>query len=287
MFVDVYQHIEGTKGIDSWSEYAGVLASDMYEMQENYRNASQITDFCNKQFGMQMSAINTPGKGVHEISDDEEFYKEMISQLLDTQRTGLAAILVGNDMEARYLLNRFGAYENKFHDMTMGESSIHRTRWNIINIDDAKGLEFSTVVVLSGRMSRNEKYIAYTRALDELFVYSNVIEVAGIDRKSKKVKTKAIKESVASNSSNRQVRGKHISEKKNNRENSAVRDFFKNSGFEVIDNRGNEGRLWIIGEKTDICDTVNSAIAKFGISGKYASSKETDFRNGWYTKTNK
>ena len=55
----------------------------------------------------------------------------------------------------------------------------------------------------------------------------------------------------------------------------------------MIDNRGNGGRLWIIGEKTDIRDTVNSAIAQFGISGKYASSKETDFKNGWYTKTDK
>ena len=65
------------------------------------------------------------------------------------------------------------------------------------------------------------------------------------------------------------------------------KDFFKNSGFEVIDNRGNGGRLWIIGEKTDIRDTVNSAITQFGISGKYASSKETNFKNGWYTKTDK
>lgn len=287
MFGDVYQHIEGTKGIDSWSEYADILTSDMYEMQENYRNASQITDFCNKQFSMNMSAINTPGKGVHEILSDEEFYNEMISQLVDTQRVGLAAILVGDDKEARYLLNRFGAYENKFHDMTIDEFSLHRTRWNIINIDDAKGLEFSTVIVLSGRMSRNEKYIAYTRALDELFVYSDVIDVTGIEGKSKKAKTNKIKENVVSNTSNRQVHGKHISEKNNNGENSAVRDFFKNCGFEVIDNRRDGGRLWIIGEKTDIRDTVNSAITQFGISGKYASSKETNFKNGWYTKTDK
>lgn len=286
MFGDVYQHIEGTKGIDSWSEYDDVLTSDMYEMQENYRNASQITDFCNKKFGMNMSAINTPGKGVHEILSDEEFYNEMIAQLVDTQRAGLAAILVGDDKEARYLLNHFGAYENKFHDMTIEEFSLHRTRWNIINIDDAKGLEFSTVIVLSGRMSRNEKYIAYTRALDELFVYSDVIDVTGIEGKSKQAKTNEIKENVVSNASNRQVHGKHIPTS-NNSGKSAVRDFFKNSGFEVIDNRRNGGRLWIIGEKKDIRDTVNSAITQFGISGKYASSKETNFKNGWYTKTDK
>ena len=287
MFGDVYQHIEGTKGIDGWSEYADVLSSDMYEMQENYRNASQITDFCNKQFNMKMLAINTPGKGVHEISSDKEFYSEVISQLLDTQRTGLGAILVGDDIEAKYLLNRFVAYKNKFNDMTIEKFSIHHTRWNIINIDDAKGLEFSSVIVLSGRMSRNEKYIAYTRALDELFVYSDVINVSEDERESKCDKTNDTKLSVALNKKLQPVQRKHIAEQKNNKENSEVRDFFKNSGFEVMDNRSKGGRLWIIGEKADIREIINTAIAKFGISGKYASSKEINFKNGWYTKTNK
>ncbi len=288
VFGDVFQHIEGTKGIDSWSEYKDIISFDMYEMQENYRNASQITSFCNKQFGMEMMAINTPGKGVHEISSDEEFYNEMISQLLDTQRTGLAAILVGNDLEARYLLNRFGAYYNKFHDMTNEEFSLHRTRWNIINIDDAKGLEFSTVFVLSGRMSRNEKYIAYTRALDELFVYSDVIDLTGMEKKTKSTERNKKNSSVRLKENTQQLQSKHVSENtRSNSDNSKVREFFEKRGFEVIDNRKDKGRLWIIGEKTDIRATVNEAIAKFGISGKYASAKETKFRNGWYTKTNK
>lgn len=288
MFGDVHQHIEGTKGIDSWSEYKDIIKFDMYEMQENYRNASQITNFCNKQFEMEMLAINTPGKGVHEIASDEEFYNELISQLLDTQRTGLAAILVANDMEARYLLKHFGAYADNFHDMTIEESSLHRTRWNIINIDDAKGLEFSTVFVLSGRMSKNEKYIAYTRALDELFVYSDVIDVTGMEKKTKDREANEKKTNVILKEDTQPLQQKHISENTySNIENSKVREFFENSGFEVIDNRKDRGRLWIIGEKTDIRATVNEAIAKFGISGKYASTKETNFRNGWYTKTNK
>lgn len=43
----------------------------------------------------------------------------------------------------------------------------------------------------------------------------------------------------------------------------------------------------MIGEKIVIRNIVNVAIAKFGISGKYASSKETKNRNGWCTKTDK
>ena len=66
-----------------------------------------------------------------------------------------------------------------------------------------------------------------------------------------------------------------------------MRKFFESNGLEVVDNREQGGRLWVIGEKIAIRNIVNAAIAKFGISGKYASSKETKNRNGWCTKTEK
>ena len=47
------------------------------------------------------------------------------------------------------------------------------------------------------------------------------------------------------------------------------------------------GRLWVIGEKIAIRNIINTAIAKFRISGKYSSSKEIENLNGWCTKTDK
>lgn len=291
MFGDINQHIEGTKGVDCWDEYRGVVDFDLYEMKENYRNASQITEYCNKQFAMDMKPINTPGKGVHELKNESEFVLEMITQLMDTQRVGLAAILVGDRAEAQYLLDKFSTYEQKFHDMTDEDFSIHRTRWNIIHIDDAKGLEFSSVIVLSGRMSRNQKYIAYTRALDDLYVYSEVIDITGYQEKSKKKLKKADnleKTALSDSKSLDKPRSHHKNEKVGkNYDNSEVRKFFEESGLKVIDTRSQGGRLWVIGEKAAIKSIVDSAIATFGISGKYASSKEINNRNGWCTKTEK
>ncbi len=300
MFGDIHQHIEGTKGVDSWEEFSEICDYDYYEMQENYRNASQVTEYCNRVFGMEMNQINTPGKGVHELKTVSEFESEMITQLLDTQRAGLAAILVSNDAEARYILDKFSAYEQKFHNMTDEEFSIHHTRWNIICIEDAKGLEFSSVIVLSGRMSRNEKYIAFTRALDDLYIYSDVIDIAGYEKKPKKIEKE---ESYNKEESSAQTGGlkneasqKSTDGSKTKDENtvsekdyshSEVRKFFESNGLEVVDNRDQGGRLWVIGEKIAIRNIVNIAIAKFGISGKYASSKETKNRNGWCTKTDK
>lgn len=148
-------------------------------MLENYRNASQITEYCNRVLNMKMNPINTPGKGVHELNTEADFRAEIITQLMDDQRTGLAAILVSDAAEARSFINKFSLYEQKFHNMTDDEFSLHRTRWNIMSIDDAKGLEFSSVLVISGRMSRNERYIAYTRALDDLYIYSKLLDING------------------------------------------------------------------------------------------------------------
>lgn len=37
-------------------------------------------------------------------------------------------------------------------------------------VDEVKGIEFDRVFVIPNRMSKNEKYIAYTRALSELVI---------------------------------------------------------------------------------------------------------------------
>ncbi|MDD3138343.1 MAG: AAA family ATPase [Lachnospiraceae bacterium] len=304
MYGDIYQHIEGTKGIDSWEEYKDIIDFDTYEMLENYRNASQITEYCNHTFGMNMNPINTPGKGVHELRSEYEFHSEMITQLMDSQRAGLAAILVSNDAEARKLFDMFSSNEQKFHDMTEEDFSIHRTRWNIISIDDAKGLEFSSVIVLSGRMSKNEKYIAFTRALDDLYIYPDLLDITGFEKKPRKKNEKDSKDDASSDKDKKEeqeaqgatangnndgkAKPKHASEKNiKDHANSEVRKFFEDNGMEVVDNREEGGRLWVIGEKISIRAVVNAAIAKFGISGKYAVGKEIKNKSGWYTKTDK
>ena len=45
-------------------------------------------------------------------------------------------------------------------------------------VDEVKGIEFDKVFVVSNKMTKNEKYIAYTRALSELVIVvdENIIE---------------------------------------------------------------------------------------------------------------
>ena len=176
LYGDIHQHFEGTKGIDAWNEFREVLDYDYYEMKENYRNASQITKYCNKVFNMNMTAISVEGRGVHEIRSEEALHFKLGSLFRISHREGLAAILVSNEIEAQYIRSAFSVYRKTFHDMTEGDNTIDLQKWNILKIEDAKGLEFNTVIVLAGRMSPNQKYVAFTRALDDLYVYSNVID---------------------------------------------------------------------------------------------------------------
>lgn len=288
LFGDVKQHIEGTKGIDRWDELADCLQYTLYSMQENYRNASQITEFCNKRIkGLNMKAMNTTGRGVHELEDIDQFVSTVEQQFVDANRTGLAAIIVKTQAEAQYILNAFSAYKNKMNDLTGDEFSVHRTRWNIITVENTKGLEFKSVIVLSGRMTENEKYIAYTRSLDELFVYEKLIDVKDYENlQDDKINRKeSMKDDVRRPGDT--LQRKNEKARTSIQGGSKVKEYFENCGIQVIDNRKQNGHLWVIGEKTEIEEFVNEAVKRFGIIGMYTKGKESRFKNGWCTKTKK
>lgn len=171
LFGDVNQHIENTKGIDSWDDFNEILKYDIREMNENYRNATQITAYCNQNFGLNMVPINTEGRGVHELNSKDGLVSELTGLVADGSNGGLMAIIVGDDSEAEFITNQLSIYQDVLNDMT-DKNVLDPDKWNIIHVNDSKGLEFNTVVVLDYKMSRNQKYIAYTRALDELYVCS-------------------------------------------------------------------------------------------------------------------
>ncbi len=283
LFGDIHQHIEGTKGVDDWHEYDDIVKYDQYEMLENYRNALQITNFCNQQFQLKMVAINTSGRGVHRYVRERELRPEMRSLFMEAHRSGLSAIIVHDDEEIRYLQKQYADYKDKMHDMSTPNSTLHRTRWNIIKIGDAKGLEFANVIALSGRMTPNEQYIAYTRALDELFVCTEPIfgnHFNHTDSSKSKTVTNPINRMKGKTSKSHHT----MKQKKHSSGSSNLRKYFEMHGLKVIDQRPGGGRLWVIGEKENIDSVVLEAVNHFSISGRYLS---IDGKPGWCTKSDK
>ena len=62
--------------------------------------------------------------------------------------------------------------------MVEGTDDIDINKWNLLTVEQAKGLEFGTVFAIIGKMGMNEKYISYTRALNELYVYDLELELS-------------------------------------------------------------------------------------------------------------
>lgn len=170
LYGDTSQHIEGTKGIDKWEDLDIICDFSHNVINENYRNAQQITEYCNTHFEMNMNPINPEGKGVEIIDDITELY-EVIEQI---DGTGLFALIV-KDYETRDDLKKAlsGTREN-FNDVSKTRS-INTGTWNILTVTEAKGLEFKEVIAFDNNMSKNEKYITYTRALDKLVIYSELL----------------------------------------------------------------------------------------------------------------
>ena len=177
LYGDVKQHVEGTKGLDSWNEIMDVADFEIRKMNENYRNALQITQYCNKRFKLNMKAINLDGDGVHEIRNTEQFLEKLFQLFRNPLKPGISSIIIKNLGEAEYLKEILGSLSERINDIATTPSALINNKWNVLTIDQAKGLEFETVIVLSGRMTENEKYIAYTRALNELYIFDEEVVI--------------------------------------------------------------------------------------------------------------
>lgn len=285
LFGDVKQHIEGEKGLDDWKTLSNIANFRKEYMQENYRNARQITAYCNKRFKLNMRAINLDGTGVHEITSESAFEKVFSGVFQKPQSVGLSCIIVKNPSEADELLEKYGMYTSRIHDMTKESVELQRTKWNLMTVEQSKGLEFETVFAVTGRMSENEKYITYTRALDELYVYDEEIKLSVISIKTG-VAEKADKRTKEKSSRKKREKrsSKEITDTKGNK---GLKEFFEENGLKVIDDRKKSGHLWVIGSKKEIDSFVNEAIEIYNVTGNYGSGKVSGFKEGWFTQSKK
>ena len=129
----------------------------------------------------------------------------------------------------------------------------------------------------------DEKYIAFTRALDELYVYEQEVDTSRIEELSSITSNVKIEEKKAPE------KGKKHKKKEVefiDYSKSKVREFFVSRGIQVNDMRP-KGYLWVIGERGTITPVIMEACEKFNITGTFSSGKAINFKSGWYTKTKK
>ena len=147
LYGDVNQSIFA-KGIKDWDLLKKVTDFNYYNLNENYRNTEQITDFCNKAFKYNNISMGITGKDVEYI-DKKQVNNIIIRKMNDQKRI---AVIVRNIEDLENIIPIDSEY----------------TFYNTIS--QVKGIEFDSVIVFDNDMTENEKYIAYTRALNELYI---------------------------------------------------------------------------------------------------------------------
>lgn len=172
LFGDVHQHIEGSKGVDQWNDLKAVSPFVQYDLNENFRNAEPITEYCKNKFHMNMQSVSVPGEEVHDDHASREEAESTIDQILqDDLKEGISAIIVRDDAEAAWFSHTFWRNKGVLNNMSEKEAKLRNDCWNVFTVKQAKGLEFNTVITLETHMTEHEKYISCTRALDELYVF--------------------------------------------------------------------------------------------------------------------
>ena len=162
LFGDYDQRIED-KGSDLKAKLTSLLAPNSYNINVNYRNAKPITEYINRQVHKNMQSIGVNGTVIETTLDQCEF-----------KISDRTAIICKDVKLATVFLKRYIDGSQINNSTTTKE--LMRDKFTLMTVLDCKGLEFDTVYVLDYGMTENEKYVAYTRALDTLVVISDDLE---------------------------------------------------------------------------------------------------------------
>lgn len=168
LYGDINQNVYSYKGISNWADI-NFITDRVYELNENYRNTLQITKFCNEEFGSSVYPIGISGKDVAEL-DLRSAIDSIVSEK-KKQKNCRCAILYRYGVQAIRESLKLLLDEN-----LVSWSSVDEEHICVLSVEQAKGLEFDIVVAITDQMTENEKYIAYTRALDSLIVVRETFE---------------------------------------------------------------------------------------------------------------
>ncbi|MDE6401493.1 MAG: hypothetical protein K2L54_02660, partial [Clostridiales bacterium] len=147
VYGDTNQQINKARGIGDFSKIDG-LWKDVkhYALNENYRNAREITEYVNALLGMSVTSLGLDGGTVERITTDE-----LRAELDNTGDDRVAVIYSADDRATGEMLKTFVPPRKLY------------------TVAQSKGMEYERVYVC-GTLGEAEKYVAYTRALGKLYI---------------------------------------------------------------------------------------------------------------------
>lgn len=162
LFGDIEQQLYNGIGINNWDNIK-IRNLHIHLLEENYRNAAEISKFCSKQCNIKMQAFGCNGY-VESISNN--VFQLLFPWIEENKNT--VAIIAKNETVIA-LLQLPSSLEDKLHIIDRNTNEPDDSRINIYLLDTVKGLEFPTVFVIDHDLTRQQQYVAYTRAMKKLF----------------------------------------------------------------------------------------------------------------------
>lgn len=163
LYGDIHQLIYSYKGIRDWDDLKDIISNNRYFLKENYRNTLQISEYCNRTFNFAMNPMGISGTEIKKwpfvlaLNNLFGYFRENPdSRIAIIYRKGL------DNIESEIKRN---IPEEKYSLGTLQPNKI-----SLLTVERAKGLEFEYVLVIENHMTENEKYVSFTRALDNLVV---------------------------------------------------------------------------------------------------------------------
>ncbi|MGN0611072.1 MAG: hypothetical protein ACI4JI_04745 [Ruminiclostridium sp.] len=162
LFGDYDQRIEA-KGIDLKANIGSLFSPYTYNININYRNSRQITEYINKVIHKNMKPIGIDG------NVEESTMSDCLFEI--NNRT---AIICNNVKLAMTVIKKY--IDPKLINNISSTGKLRGDKFALMTVYDCKGLEFDKVYVLNHGMTDNEKYVAYTRAMDYLVVITDDLD---------------------------------------------------------------------------------------------------------------
>lgn len=156
IYGDINQQIPSGCNIETWDYLLNHIQAEKFVLNENYRNSEEIVQFYNEKLAMLNFSFGLKTKDVEKISYETLVWKVLLSLIL-----GNRTAIICNDYD---LIPAEIKEFCTFNDLSADDKA------NVLTVKQAKGLEYDVVFVFDNQMNKNERYIAYTRALSELYI---------------------------------------------------------------------------------------------------------------------
>lgn len=171
IYGDIHQFIYKGRGISDWNTLNEAKVPftatpfEMTRLNENYRNTVQITQYVNENIGIKSTPIGVNGPEVMQMTQAE--FTLLAAQGKLALKAGTRSAIIIKDINSRLYQEVLKENKNMHLVANLGER-LSPQHINILTVPMAKGLEFDTTYVAVEDMNQNEKYIALTRALNQL-----------------------------------------------------------------------------------------------------------------------